>query len=86
MAGFVSGSSVAILAGLAAGRERIFRNKGWDINAKGFRNSPPVRIVAGRHAHSTVVKAIAILGLGVESIEWVNVDDQGECLGRSSRA
>jgi glutamate/tyrosine decarboxylase-like PLP-dependent enzyme len=80
VAGFVSGSSVAILAGLAAGRERVFRNRGWDFNAKGFAGAPPVRVVAGRHAHSTVVKAIAILGLGVESVEWVDVDDQGRII------
>ena len=80
VAGFVSGSSVAILAGLAAARERVFRNQGWDFNAKGLRGAPPVRVVAGRQAHSTVVKAIAILGLGVESVEWVDVDDQGRVL------
>lgn len=80
VAGFVSGSSMAIFGGLAAGRERIFRNKGWDINAKGLRGAPPVRIVAGRHAHATVVKAVAILGFGIESIEWVDVDDQGRII------
>lgn len=80
VAGFVSGSSVAILAGLAAARERVFRNKGWDFNARGFAGAPPVRVVAGRQAHSTVVKAVAILGLGVDSIEWVDVDDQGRVL------
>jgi glutamate/tyrosine decarboxylase-like PLP-dependent enzyme len=80
VAGFVSGSSVAILAGLAAARERIFRNRGWDLNAKGLRGAPPVRVVAGRHVHSTVVKAIAVLGLGVDSVEWVDVDDQGRIL------
>ena len=66
VAGFVSGSSMAILGGLAAARERIFRSRGWDVNAKGLRNAPPLRIVAGRHAHSTVVKAIALLGLGAD--------------------
>ncbi|MFL6721021.1 MAG: pyridoxal phosphate-dependent decarboxylase family protein [Sphingomonas sp.] len=80
VAGFVSGSSVAILAGLAAGRERIFRNRGWDINAKGLRGAPPIRVVAGRHAHSTIVKGIAILGLGVDNVEWVDVDEQGRIL------
>src|SRR5688572_16042432 len=44
VAGFVSGSSVAILVGLAAARERVFRNKGWDFNTKGFRDAPAVRV------------------------------------------
>jgi glutamate/tyrosine decarboxylase-like PLP-dependent enzyme len=77
VAGFVSGSSVAIHTGLAAARERLFRNKGWDVNAKGLYGAPPLRIVAGRQIHGTVVKAVAMLGLGLDIIEWVDVDDQG---------
>jgi glutamate/tyrosine decarboxylase-like PLP-dependent enzyme len=79
-AGFVSGSSSAILCGLAAGRYRVFQNQGWDINGKGFRNAPRMRLVAGRHVHATVVKAVAVLGMGVENIEWVDVDGQGKII------
>ena len=79
-AGFVSGTSSAILCGLAAGRYRVFQNQGWDINKKGFRNAPSIRIVAGRHAHGAVVKAVAVLGMGIESIEWVDVDEQGRII------
>jgi glutamate/tyrosine decarboxylase-like PLP-dependent enzyme len=77
VAGFVSGSSSAIFCGLAAGRYRIFHNKDWDINARGFRGAPRIRVVTGRQAHGTVVRAIALLGFGIDNIEWVNVDDQG---------
>lgn len=79
-AGFVSGTSSAILCGLAAGRYRAFQNQGWDINEKGFRNAPRIRVVTGRHAHGTVVKAVAVLGMGVENIEWVDVDEQGRII------
>jgi glutamate/tyrosine decarboxylase-like PLP-dependent enzyme len=79
-AGFVSGTSSAILCGLAAGRYRAFQNRGWDINEKGFRNAPRIRVVAGRQAHGTIVKAVAVLGMGVENIEWVDVDDQGRII------
>ncbi len=77
VAGFVSGSSMAIFCGLAAGRYRIFQNNNWDINQKGFNGAPNIRIVAGRQAHGTVVKAIALLGLGIDNIEWVETDNQG---------
>ena len=77
VAGFVSGSSLAIFCGLAAARYRIFQNLGWDINQKGFAGAPQIRVVAGRQAHGTVVKAIALLGFGIDTIEWVDVDDQG---------
>lgn len=79
-AGFVSGTSTANLCGLAAARYRILQRNNWDINEKGLRNSPTIRIVTGKHAHSTVLKAIGILGLGKESIEWVDVDSQGRII------
>ena len=79
-AGFVSGTSAANLCGLAAARYRILQKNNWDINEKGLRNAPRIRVVAGRQAHSTVLKAIAILGLGKENIEWVDVDKQGRII------
>ncbi|MEL6256262.1 MAG: aminotransferase class V-fold PLP-dependent enzyme [Bacteroidota bacterium] len=80
VAGFVSGTSMANLCGLAAARYRILQKQGWDINEQGLHSAPPVRIVTGKHAHSTVLKAISILGLGKQNIEWVEVDDQGRLL------
>ncbi|MEN3324965.1 aminotransferase class V-fold PLP-dependent enzyme [Mariniflexile soesokkakense] len=76
-AGFVSGTSSANLCGLAAARYRILKNQNWDVNKQGLMNAPKIRIVAGRHAHSTVLKAIGILGLGQDAIEWVDGDSQG---------
>jgi glutamate/tyrosine decarboxylase-like PLP-dependent enzyme len=76
-AGFVSGTSSANLCGLAAARYRILQKQNWDINEKGLFSAPKIRIVTGKHAHSTVLKAVAILGLGKANIEFVQVDDQG---------
>jgi glutamate/tyrosine decarboxylase-like PLP-dependent enzyme len=80
VAGFVSGSSLAIFCGLAAARYRVFQNLGWDVNQKGLGGAPRARVVAGRQAHGTVVKAIALLGFGIDTIEWVDVDDQGRII------
>ncbi len=80
VAGFVSGSSMAILCSLAAARFRIYQKIGWDINAKGLVNAPKIRIIAGKHAHGTVLKTIALLGLGKDNIEWVDVDSQGRII------
>ncbi len=80
VAGFVSGSSLAIFCGLAAARYRIFQNNAWDINKRGFCGAPKIRVVAGRQAHGTVVKAIALLGFGIDNIEWVETDTQGRII------
>lgn len=47
VAGFVSGSSLAIVCGLAAARYRIFQNSGWDINQKGFYGAPGSGLLPG---------------------------------------
>lgn len=79
-AGFVSGTSAANLCGLAAARYRILQRNNWDINKKGLRNSPEIKIVTSIQTHSTVKKAIGILGLGTDNIHFVNVDDQGRII------
>ncbi len=80
VAGFVSGSSMAILCGLAAGRHEILRRAGWDVNSKGLFGAPPFRVVLGAEAHSSVYKALAILGLGKDRVEVVPVDGQGRMI------
>ncbi|MCK5153530.1 MAG: aspartate aminotransferase family protein [Spirochaetales bacterium] len=83
VAGFVSGSSMAILCGLAAARFRILERQGWDVNKKGLSVSPPFRVVLGRHAHSTVTKGLALLGVGSDQLEYVDVDNQGRIIPES---
>jgi glutamate/tyrosine decarboxylase-like PLP-dependent enzyme len=80
VAGFVSGSSLSIFCGLAAARYRVFQNNNWDINKKGLNGAPRVRIVAGKQVHGAVVKAIALLGFGIDNVEWVDTDSQGRIL------
>jgi len=80
VAGFVSGTSMAILCGLAAARYRILKRLDWDVNQKGLYGAPKIRIVAGMQAHGTVLKAISLLGLGKDNIEWVEADFQGRMI------
>ena len=80
VAGFVSGTSMANFCGLSAGRYRILKNQNWDITENGLFAAPRIRVVTGRQAHSTILKAISMLGLGKANIEWVDVDDEGRIL------
>ena len=83
VAGFVSGTSMANFCGLAAARYRILKNQNWDVTEKGLFDAPKIRVVTGRHAHSTVLKAISLNGLGKSNIEWVDVDEQGRIIPES---
>ena len=76
-AGFVSGSSSAILCGLAAARNELLKRQGWDVNADGLFGAPNLRVIVGAQAHTSVFKALALLGLGKRRVEMVPSDDQG---------
>ena len=77
VAGFVSGTSMAIFCALVAARYRLLVNQGWDVVKNGLYDAPKIRLVTGREAHSSMLQAISLAGFGTESIEWVDVDDQG---------
>ena len=77
VAGFVSGTSVATICGLSAGRNEILNRLDWDVNLNGLFGAPKIRVVLGEQAHSSVLKALSLLGFGEEQIERVAADDQG---------
>jgi len=77
VAGYVSGSSMSIFCGLAAARQRNFERLDWDINRRGFAGAPRLRVVTGNQAHGTVSKAIALLGFGIDNVEWIDTDAEG---------
>ncbi|MFV0438281.1 MAG: pyridoxal phosphate-dependent decarboxylase family protein [Desulfopila sp.] len=76
-AGFVSGTSIATLCGLAAGRDELLKGLGWDIQRQGLFGAPKLQVVVGEQVHATVFTALSILGLGRERIVRVAVDEQG---------
>lgn len=78
--GLVSGTSMATLCGFAAARNEILNRAGWDVNARGLFGAPPISVVLGAEAHSSVFKALALLGLGKERVELVPVDEQGRMI------
>ena len=76
-AGLVAGTSTATLTGLAAGRDGLPRRQGWDAGSRGLFGAPEIRVVLGEQAHSSVFKALSILGLGRDRVVRVPVDAQG---------
>lgn len=77
VAGFVSGTSMANVCGLAAARYHLLKKQNWDVNEQGIFGAPKIRVVLGEHAHSSVIKALTMLGFGKNMLEWVPVDEQG---------
>jgi len=77
VAGFVTGTSGATLCGLAAARDELLRRQGWDAASQGLMGAPGIRVVMGDQAHSTIFKALSLLGLGRSHVSVVATDDEG---------
>lgn len=68
----VSGTSMATLIGLAVARHSKVP---VDVRGDGLMGAPPLCLYASAEAHSSVGKAIELLGLGRRSLRAVPVDD-----------
>lgn len=79
-AGFVGGSTLAGMCGLAAGRNELLKRQGWDVNADGLFGAPSIRVIVGGQVHAAISKALSLLGLGRARVEVIPVDDQGRAI------
>jgi glutamate/tyrosine decarboxylase-like PLP-dependent enzyme len=75
--GLTTGCQMAHFTCLAAARWRKLADTGWDVEADGLFGAPPLRVIAGDHAHTTVFAAVRMLGLGRNRVELVETDSQG---------
>lgn len=75
--GFVSGTSIANFCALAAARYQLLKNLNWNLAENGLNGAPKLRIIACKQSHSTIIKAVNLLGFGTNSIEWVEMDENG---------
>jgi glutamate/tyrosine decarboxylase-like PLP-dependent enzyme len=83
--GFVTGATIANFTCLAAARGEVLRRVGWDVEADGLFGAPPVHVVLGEEAHSTVFSGLRYLGLGAKRVVSVPVNEQG-CMQRGAFA
>jgi glutamate/tyrosine decarboxylase-like PLP-dependent enzyme len=75
--GFVTGSQEANTVGLAAGRHSVLTRAGWDVQRRGLREAPRVRVVVGAERHATVDRSVRLLGLGDADLDIVAADANG---------
>ena len=74
---FVTGATMANFTALAAARHSILKNIGWDVEAKGLFDAPPVTVIVSEESHPTLFRGLGLLGLGRERVIKVPVDNQG---------
>jgi glutamate/tyrosine decarboxylase-like PLP-dependent enzyme len=75
--GFVTGATMANATCLAAARDAVLTRSGWDAAGQGLVGAPPVTVVVGAEVHTTVRKALGLVGLGRDRTTVLPVDGQG---------
>jgi glutamate/tyrosine decarboxylase-like PLP-dependent enzyme len=73
--GFVTGTQMAHVTGLAAARFHVLDEVGWDVGRDGLQGAPKIRVLAGAKRHVTIDRALRLLGLGAPTA--VEADEQG---------
>jgi glutamate/tyrosine decarboxylase-like PLP-dependent enzyme len=73
----VTGATMANFCGLAAARHALLERAGWDVENDGLFGAPPITVVIGEEAHSSVIKALGMIGLGRSRVVRVPADGQG---------
>ncbi|MDT4980508.1 MAG: hypothetical protein QOG07_2387 [Pseudonocardiales bacterium] len=73
--GFVTGATMANFTGLAAARQQVLADAGWDLDHLGLSGGPRVRSLVGTERHDTIDLTLRYLGLGAPTV--VAADEQG---------
>ncbi len=80
---FVSGATMANTTCLAAARDGVLTRAGWDAASLGLVGAPPIQVVVGQEVHTSVNKALGLVGLGRDRVLRLPVDDQGRILAEN---
>jgi glutamate/tyrosine decarboxylase-like PLP-dependent enzyme len=81
--GYVTGTQMAHVTGLAAARWHVLDAVGWDVGRDGLQGAPRVRVLVGAKRHVTVDRALRLLGLGAPTV--VEADAQGRLVPSALR-
>jgi glutamate/tyrosine decarboxylase-like PLP-dependent enzyme len=71
----VTGCQMAHVTCLAAARHAVLARRGWDVQRLGLHGAPPIRIISSANHHASVDRAIRLLGLGTEQVEYLASGD-----------
>jgi len=74
---FVTGATMANFTALAAARRAVLLAHGHDVDRSGLHAAPEVTVVVGEQAHTTLFKALGMLGFGRDRVVRTPADEQG---------
>jgi len=74
---FVTGATMASFTALAAVRHALLAKSGWNVQGDGLFGAPEINVVVSEETHTSVLKALSMLGLGSRRVVGALVDTQG---------
>ena len=74
---FVTGATMANVTCLLAARHALLAGAGWNVEAQGLFGAPQFPVVVGDEVHASLLKAIAITGLGRDRVIRVPTGSEG---------
>ena len=74
---FVTGATVANASCLAAARDALLLDHGWNVQDDGLFGAPEITVIIGEKAHSTLRKSLGLVGLGRNRVTVIPADEQG---------
>lgn len=75
--GFTTGCQTAHFTALAAARDHLLRERGWDVEEQGLAGSPPIRVFVTALHHLSVDRALRYLGIGRRQLHVLPVGADG---------
>jgi glutamate/tyrosine decarboxylase-like PLP-dependent enzyme len=72
-----TGATMANFTGLAAARRWVGERHGVDVEERGLAGLPPVTVLSSGYIHASVMKALAMLGIGRASVRRLAKDRVG---------
>lgn len=75
--GLATGATMANFTCLAAARNALLAQAGWDVEARGLFGAPEVPVVVGGEAHSSLFLSLRLLGFGAERVHVAEADAEG---------
>jgi glutamate/tyrosine decarboxylase-like PLP-dependent enzyme len=64
-----TGCQIAHVTCLAAARNAVLGDTGWDVETAGLIGAPPIHVLANDQRHGSIERALRILGLGANCVE-----------------
>ncbi|MEL6949704.1 MAG: pyridoxal-dependent decarboxylase [Pseudomonadota bacterium] len=67
-----TGTQMAHATALAAARHRVLKTAGWDVEQDGLFGAPRVAVITGRNRHTSVDRAVRLLGFGQANLHIID--------------